>query len=377
MHNGTGHEELVDGSTARWRGGRSGRDGRPEWDVLPVGVLQVDDRGTVVRANPAAVRLLGRPDRAVVGAALTSLVDPVDARAVQDCLIEVGDTGVPGAVVLPLGAGGHDVRLRVVAAGGDGPIVTVEDLGGLAASDRVVEAMRPVLDRWPGLVGIADDRANVVYLNDRGREMIGLAGSDLRGLRTTDLFGPEVFNRYYDEIRPVLLDGCTWTGVVPLLRRSGSTADVKAVLTAAVGPTGGTIEWLLAVTGTEDESVAPGDLAWTGRTTTTSRAWPTGRCYLDCLRLALLRRDRGELPGHRRLRRPRRLQGGERRRGSPGRRRPAASGGRAARRLPPACRHRGPLGWRRVRGAVRGHFRRGARPGPAGGRCRFGAVPGR
>ena len=180
--------------------------GGPEWDVLPVGVLQVDDRGTVVHANPAAVRLLGRPDRAIIGAALTSLVDPVDARAVQDCLIEVGDTGVPGAVVLPLGAGGHDVRLRVVAAGGDGPIVTVEDLGGLAASDRVVEAMRPVLDRWPGLVGIADDRANVVYLNDRGREMIGLAGSDLRGLRTTDLFGPEVFNRYYDEIRPV-----SWT----------------------------------------------------------------------------------------------------------------------------------------------------------------------
>jgi len=158
-----------------------------------------------------------------------------------------------------------------------------------------VEAMQSVLDRWPGFDGIADDRANVVYLNDRAREMLGLRGSGLPGLRTTDLFGAEVFARYYDEIRPVLLEGDTWSGVVPLAATPNGEVDVWVLLSAGVGAGGDTIEWLLAMTGAEEGVTATADLAF--RANHDQMTGLANRSlFLDRLRLALLRRDRARHP---------------------------------------------------------------------------------
>jgi hypothetical protein len=41
-------------------------------------------------------------------------------------------------------------------------------------------------------------------------------------LSTADLFGAEVFERYYQEIRPALLSQGRWTGVVPVRSAPGA-----------------------------------------------------------------------------------------------------------------------------------------------------------
>ena len=158
--------------------------------------------------------------------------------------------------------------------------------------------MRSVLDHWPGVVCIMDDRANIVYMNDRAREILrgrpGVDLSDPADLRTTGLFGEEVFARYYGDIRPVLLDGATWSGPLPLAVGPTGETEMWVQLSAGVGPER-TIEWLVAMTGVEDHAAAPADVAHRANhdplTGLVNRT-----LFLDRLRLALLRRDRARRP---------------------------------------------------------------------------------
>jgi len=270
------------------------------WAAVSVGVLVTDGGRTVRQANPAAASLLTEPDAPLEGRLIESLVDPVDAPGVVHCLTEVIATGVRRSLRVPSAGTGRDLLLHVTRDGADddgspGVVVTVEDVTDVVSTDPLTEAMRSVLDHWPGIVGIVDDRANVVYLNDRARELLGhRQGEDQPDLRTTTLFGEEVFARYYGEIRPVLLEGATWSGMLPLAVGPTGETEMWVQLSAGVGP-GRTIEWLAAMTGVEDQATALTDLAYRANhdplTGLANRS-----LFLDRLRLALLRRDRARHP---------------------------------------------------------------------------------
>jgi diguanylate cyclase (GGDEF)-like protein len=84
------------------------------------------------------------------------------------------------------------------------------------------------------IVGVTDDAGGVVWLNAAGRRRLGV-GPEER-LSTADLFGAEVFERYYQEIRPALLAQGRWTGVVPVRSRSGQESPFEAMVVAELGP---------------------------------------------------------------------------------------------------------------------------------------------
>ena len=69
--------------------------------------------------------------------------------------------------------------------------------------DDVRERLLTFVERTADFVGVCDGEGRVLYLNEAARKRLGVA--DAQGMTTADLFPPEAFARYYDEVRPALL----------------------------------------------------------------------------------------------------------------------------------------------------------------------------
>ncbi len=107
--------------------------------------------------------------------------------------------------------------------------------------DDIVGRIAALVDALPHLVGITDDRGEVLWLNRAGRSFLGVEPD--QSLRTVDLFTDEMFGRYYAEIRPEIVAGRRWTGSLSIRRSNEATASVDAVIVGGTGP-GGEIRWL-------------------------------------------------------------------------------------------------------------------------------------
>src|SRR5690349_9613452 len=90
----------------------------------------------------------------------------------------------------------------------------VAPAGSEPAAD-VASQLLAYMEMTSDLVGVVDDQSRLVYLNDAARKRLGIG--DPTGLTTADLFPPNVFARYYDEIRPALVNHGRWSGELPVL----------------------------------------------------------------------------------------------------------------------------------------------------------------
>ena len=96
--------------------------------------------------------------------------------------------------------------------------------------DEVRERLLTFVERTADFVGVCDGEGRVLYLNEAARKRLGAA--DAHGMTTADLFPPEAFARYYDEVRPALLRSEVWTGTMPVMTTSGESVPM---LMTAVG----------------------------------------------------------------------------------------------------------------------------------------------
>jgi diguanylate cyclase (GGDEF)-like protein len=99
-------------------------------------------------------------------------------------------------------------------------------------------------DRTSDLVGVIDGESQVLYLNEAARKRLGLG--DSTGLTTADLFPPQSFVRYYDEVRPALLRFGTWHGELAVLTGSGEAVPMAMTVVGRVSP-GGEVDGLVAL----------------------------------------------------------------------------------------------------------------------------------
>ena len=157
------------------------------------------------------------------------------------------------------------------------------------ADDDVATDLLAFADGTADVVGVVDDESRFIYLNAAACKRLGVGGCT--ELTTANVFAPETFTRYYDEIRPVLLRDGTWNGELTVLTGSGETQPMAMSIVARVGP-GGEIIRLIAL-GREldaafgDPSARPAFDELTGL---------AGRAILnDRLRVALARRARDDL----------------------------------------------------------------------------------
>jgi diguanylate cyclase (GGDEF)-like protein len=94
------------------------------------------------------------------------------------------------------------------------------------------------------LVGVVDEQSRVLYLNDAARKRLGMG--DSAELTTADLFPPQTFARYYDEVRPALLRFGTWHGELDVLAGPGESMAMEMTVVARVGP-GGEVDGLVTL----------------------------------------------------------------------------------------------------------------------------------
>ena len=107
--------------------------------------------------------------------------------------------------------------------------------------ETVTDRLQSLVDALPHLVGITDDVGRVEWVNRAGRAFLGVDEDEV--VTTEQVFGPDVLDRYYAEIRPVLLRGGTWSGTIHARRADGIMATVEAVVVGGTGP-GGEVQWL-------------------------------------------------------------------------------------------------------------------------------------
>src|SRR5438477_660275 len=79
-------------------------------------------------------------------------------------------------------------------------------------------------------------------------------------MTTADLFPPEAFARYYDEVRPALLRSEVWNGTMPVMTSSGESVPMlmSAVgLVSAGGEIGGLVTYArdIPITNTDDRGL--------------------------------------------------------------------------------------------------------------------------
>ena len=130
--------------------------------------------------------------------------------------------------------------------------------GGTDSPDHdVTSQLLAFVEQTPDLVGVVDEQSRVLYLNQAARKRLGVG--DTTDLTTVDMFPPEAFARYYDEIRPALLRSGSWHGELPLIDGSGDVVPMAMTVVARVGP-GGEVNGLVT-SGREIEARATGGAA--------------------------------------------------------------------------------------------------------------------
>ncbi|MDL1952119.1 PAS domain S-box protein, partial [Acidobacteria bacterium ACD] len=93
-----------------------------------------------------------------------------------------------------------------------------------------------ILEAIPELVGMSDDRRNVVYLNAAGRRLLGLG--TIEGLRMPDLHPPRFRERLEGEIAVAVRRGEVWSGDALLQAADGREIPVRQVVVPHVQPDG-------------------------------------------------------------------------------------------------------------------------------------------
>ena len=87
-------------------------------------------------------------------------------------------------------------------------------------------------------VGVSDPWGRVLYLNPAAQKRLGVVETD--DLTLADIFPPEAFGLYYDEVRPALLRTGAWSGEVPVNVAGGDAVPMYVSTVAKIGPGGET-----------------------------------------------------------------------------------------------------------------------------------------
>ena len=107
---------------------------------------------------------------------------------------------------------------------------------GPDGTDDVIAQLLAFVEHTSDLVGVVDETSRVLYLNEAARKRLGVGAAT--DLTTAHIFPPQVFARYYDEIRPTLVRSRTWSGELPVLTASGEAVPMALTIVARGGLAG-------------------------------------------------------------------------------------------------------------------------------------------
>ncbi|MCZ7530507.1 MAG: EAL domain-containing protein [Acidimicrobiia bacterium] len=224
----------------------------------PVGILELDDRGGVIYANPRAVEIAQRP-LLESGRSLLSWVYKPDRRllfrAVRDAHARGGDFDL----TIRFHGGGGEIRwLRVhgrplavdgeTATGGresgtgessNRLFISATDVTREVDAWAVGERFNALFEATTDVVAMFQPDQSLFHLNQVGAELLGIPhGSDPSDHRFADFLDDRSREVLSDRAMPAVRHGGTWTGEITIVDPSGGRHVMSLVIVGHEGPEG-------------------------------------------------------------------------------------------------------------------------------------------
>jgi anti-anti-sigma factor len=189
-------------------------------------------------ANRGASTLAGLPAEDLIGQHLREAL-PAFPPALFDDLVAVLDDGVPLRRRLDYSdrfAGGSEFSMRLEISAsrlGDGLLVVYEDISARARARATERRFGAVLAATSDWVSIADRDNNLVYVNQGGRQMVGIGlDEDIAGRRIGEFSPAWARERVLGEALEVARREGSWRGDLARLHRDGYEIPVSQVIVA-------------------------------------------------------------------------------------------------------------------------------------------------
>jgi PAS domain S-box-containing protein len=220
---------------------------RTIFDNTTIGMALVDERGRPIVTNPALQRMLGYSANEIARIPFGKFTHPDDVRVdvalFKEVLgrkresyeIEKRYLRKDGSVLWG--------RLNAAAARDDSGrllflVGLVQDISERKKAEEGWRRLTAILEATPDVVGMTDEAGRVQYLNRAGRELTGLAESDLPRLSIADFHPQESAARILAEALPIALREGVWRGETALQGANGRLIPVSQVILAHRGSDG-------------------------------------------------------------------------------------------------------------------------------------------
>ncbi|MGQ9861983.1 MAG: PAS domain-containing sensor histidine kinase [Thiobacillaceae bacterium] len=105
-----------------------------------------------------------------------------------------------------------------------------EAMAHRAAAEAERDRLVSVLEATTDLIGMADPKGNILYVNHAGRRMIGLVDQEVAGLPISAIHPPWAYERIVREGIPEAVRTGAWTGETALLGPDGREIPVSQVI---------------------------------------------------------------------------------------------------------------------------------------------------
>ena len=223
------------------------------FEGLPAALVELDGAGRVRRATRAALALLGRAARELIGEEFANLALP-EVRDALEARLEAQRRGHrlarPFDAWLNVdGAGMRRVRVTGAAsraAGARGLVLALEDRTAHAAGDG---PFRALVESAPTAILSTDGEGRILLVNPAAEAMFGYAAHELLG-RPVEILVPERFRRGHrglrtvygenPQTRPLAGGGTLWAR-----RKDGSELPVEISLAPSPTPDGTVVQIVL------------------------------------------------------------------------------------------------------------------------------------
>lgn len=217
--------------------------------ALGVALFATDGEGRVSAVGGDWDGVVGRPPTEAAGRPLAEIADAADRPALDRVMALAADGRPRYCFVRSAVDRDRWLRVRTVARGGapGGPAGSVgwaHAVDPAGPGELVGDRLAAYAASTPDVVGITDDSGGLQYLNPAARRWLGLPDDAIA--TTADLFPAETFERYFAEMRPVLLDRGAWSGEVQIGRAERGARPMWLSVGAGVSA-GGEVDWLVAV----------------------------------------------------------------------------------------------------------------------------------
>lgn len=221
------------------------------FEILPIGLWFTDDKGNLLRGNPAGIKIWGReprvgpmeygifkawrlPERIPVEPDDWSLVKTIkNGETIKDELLEIEAFDGVRRIILNYTTPVFDSELRVKA----GVVVNLD----ITEREKDAEKSRwlvTALEQAAEMYVITDEKGKIQYVNPAFLKVTGYLREEVIGKKTSILKSGEHSQDFYRDLWTTICSGQTWRGKMTNKKKNGEIFHEEATISPVVKENG-------------------------------------------------------------------------------------------------------------------------------------------